>query len=230
MTTPDTELREALRALADEWEATYERWKNVTDAPKVQIHRAHANRLRALLDAAPRSEGERAGCVCGRCPDCRRYLSKLGRPSPEDMSDAEGDAWDALHDDSDVICTCDGCNYYSPTYDHQRECSLNTHIEAVVSARLANRLGLDTFIDALNKSLDFRPNSMLAEALATAAREVADAGHWPPSPAPREAVEREALAEAWLEGHGHRCADEGWFCDNPYAAPAPLEDDAEGEA
>lgn len=50
-----------------------------------------------------------------------------------------------------------------------------------------------------------------------------------PSPAPREAVEREALAEAWLEGHGHRCADDGWFCDNPYAAPAPLEDDAERE-
>lgn len=71
-----------------------------------------------------------------RAPE-RDGLAERVVAAPEEMIDGEGDAWDALHGDTDIICTCDGCNYYSPTYDDQRECSLNTHIEGIVAARLA---------------------------------------------------------------------------------------------
>lgn len=36
-------------ALADEWQATYDRWKGVSDGPRVGINRVHANRLRQAL-------------------------------------------------------------------------------------------------------------------------------------------------------------------------------------
>lgn len=55
--------------------------------------------------------------------------------TPRPMSDAEGDAWDALTDNANVICTCDGCNYYSPTFNEAKPCELREHIESIVTAR-----------------------------------------------------------------------------------------------
>lgn len=53
------------------------------------------------------------------------------------LTDAEGDAWDALGEDTDIVCCCDGCNFYSPSYDESRECSIQTHVKAIVAARVA---------------------------------------------------------------------------------------------
>lgn len=35
-------------ALADEWNAVWERWKNTNDGPRVSIFRVHANKVRGL--------------------------------------------------------------------------------------------------------------------------------------------------------------------------------------
>lgn len=48
---------------------------------------------------------------------------------------SEDEAWDAMWDDHEIICTCDGCNHYSPTYDRDRECNLATHVKAILAAR-----------------------------------------------------------------------------------------------
>lgn len=60
--------------------------------------------------------------------------------STDPLVDREGDAWDALGEDSDVNCVCDGCNYYSPTYDESRPCSLTTHVKAIGAARIRDLL------------------------------------------------------------------------------------------
>lgn len=55
----DAQLQ-AVRDLADEWEAMYDRWSGVSDGPRVAIFRAHATRLRAALTqpAAADERGE----------------------------------------------------------------------------------------------------------------------------------------------------------------------------
>jgi hypothetical protein len=55
---------------------------------------------------------------------------------PTRLTDAESDAWDALHDNANIICTCDGCNYYSPTFDADKPCELGEHIKAILTARV----------------------------------------------------------------------------------------------
>ncbi|WP_436702437.1 hypothetical protein [Nocardioides sp. BYT-33-1] len=44
-----TGLHTALRALADEWTAVYERWNGVSDGPRVAIFNVHARKILALL-------------------------------------------------------------------------------------------------------------------------------------------------------------------------------------
>ena len=58
-------------------------------------------------------------------------------PTPETMSDAEGEAWEALWDDTGVICCCDHCNYYLPAHDVAKACVMRGHIEAIIAARIA---------------------------------------------------------------------------------------------
>lgn len=69
--------------------------------------------------------------------DARKRRVEAAREPSGLMSDAEGAAWDALHDDAEIICCCDGCNFYSPTYDEARECSLSLHVKAIRAAALA---------------------------------------------------------------------------------------------
>lgn len=47
--TRDERVFAAALALADEWQATYDRWADVPGAPPVDIFRAHATRLRKAL-------------------------------------------------------------------------------------------------------------------------------------------------------------------------------------
>jgi hypothetical protein len=73
----EPDLLAALRALADEWEQAYNRWRNVYDGPRVSIFHVHATRLRALIAAHQPAEPERT-CECGRRPDpgvctCAKY-------------------------------------------------------------------------------------------------------------------------------------------------------------
>lgn len=70
----------------------------------------------------------------------------------QQMSDAEGDAWDALYDDPNIICACDGCNFYSPTYDPDGECSLTTHIKAISSVVV--REHVTAALDEIERRID----------------------------------------------------------------------------
>lgn len=69
----------------------------------------------------------------------------------QQMSDAEGAAWDALHDDPNIVCTCDGCNFYSPTHDPDRECSLAAHIQAI--SRVVVREHVTAALDEIDRRL-----------------------------------------------------------------------------
>ena len=53
------------------------------------------------------------------------------------LIDAEGTAWEALWDDHQIICTCDSCNHYSPTYAPGSKCVLRKHVERILAARTA---------------------------------------------------------------------------------------------
>lgn len=93
--------------------------------------------MTAVGDARKRQQAHGATETApGDAQGSDRGADVVGRLSEAEraMSDTEGDAWDALHDDADIICTCGGCNYYSPTYDPDRECSLTTHIKAISAA------------------------------------------------------------------------------------------------
>lgn len=70
----------------------------------------------------------------------------------QQMSDAEGDAWDALHDDPNIICTCDGCNFYSPTHDPDGGCSLTTHVKAISAA--AAREHVTAALDEIERRIE----------------------------------------------------------------------------
>lgn len=50
-----------VRALADEWQGTYDRWIGVPDGPRVSIYHAHASRLLAVLDRSASKAGEGHG-------------------------------------------------------------------------------------------------------------------------------------------------------------------------
>lgn len=60
-----------------------------------------------------------------------------------EMTEAEGDAWDALWDtDAARCCSCRSCNFYAPDYEqHKGEpCVMRTLIEQIIAIRVTAAL------------------------------------------------------------------------------------------
>lgn len=82
-------MRASVEALADEWQAYYDRWKGVHDGPRVTIFNVHARKVRALLaSSAPATASENGpryqpcNHECNGCPTCDPGLA-TGVTSPD---------------------------------------------------------------------------------------------------------------------------------------------------
>lgn len=76
----------------------------------------------------------------GPAPSCRSPRRQDPAPESDALQAVLSDEfYDAVGEETNIICTCDGCNYYSPTYDPDGDCRLYSIVRAEVARHLAAR-------------------------------------------------------------------------------------------